>query len=116
MCGNSLLEEFEGIKFYNGEEETQATLLPLDPEKQKKVETLKNKVKEYFSVHDDKDKLKKRKEINDIKDWLVRSALEKRRRELTVQHKGEEAKANMLDEKSRKQYLAGFSKWLGSSS
>ena len=116
MCGNSLLEEFEGIKFYNGEEETQATLLPLDPEKQKKVETLKNKVKEYFSVHDDKDKLKKRKEINDIKDWLIGTALEKRRKDLTAQHKGEEAKANMLDEKSRKQYLSGFSKWLGSSS
>src|SRR3989344_3281479 len=114
MCGNSLLEEFEGIKFYNGDE-TQATLL-VDPEKEKKIEALKKKVKEYFSVHDDKEKLKKRKEINEIKDWLVRSALEKRRRELTVQHKGEEAKANMLDEKSRKQYLAGFSKWLGSSS
>lgn len=116
MCGNSLLEEFEGVKFYNGENELQATLLPVEPEKQKKVEALKNKVKEYFSVHDDKDKLKKRKEINDIKDWLVRSALEKRRHELTAQHKGEEAKANMLDEKSRKKYLAGFSKWLDSSS
>ncbi len=116
MCGNSLLEEFEGIKFYNGENEAQATLLPVEPEKQKKIESLKKKVKEYFSVHDDKDKLKKRKEINEIKDWLVRSALEKRRHELTAQHKGEEAKANMLDEESRKKYLAGFSKWLDSSS
>ncbi len=116
MCGNSLLEEFEGVKFYNGENELQATLLPVEPEKQKKIELLKRMVKEYFSVHDDKDKLKKRKEINDIKDWLVRSALEKRRHELTVQHKGEEAKANMLDEKSRKKYLAGFSRWLDSSS
>lgn len=116
MCGNSLLEEFEGVKFYNGEQETQATLLPIDPEKQKKVDLLKKKVKEYFSIHDDKEKLKKRKEINDIKDWLIGTALEKRRRDLTAQHKGEEAKANMLDEKSRKQYLSGFSKWLGSSS
>ncbi|MAF14238.1 MAG: hypothetical protein CMI53_05125, partial [Parcubacteria group bacterium] len=116
MCGNSLLEEFEGVKFYNGENELQATLLPVEPEKRKKIESLKKKVKEYFSVHDDKDKLKKRKEINDVKDWLVRSALEKRRQEITTQHKGEEAKANMLDEKSRKKYLAGFSKWLDSSS
>ena len=116
MCGNSLLEEFEGVKFYNGENETQATLLPIDPEKQKKVDLLKNKVKEYFSVHDDKDKLKKRKEINDIKDWLIGTALERRHKDLTARHKSEEAKANMLDEKSRKKYLDGFSKWLGSSS
>lgn len=116
MCGNSLLEEFEGVKFYNGEQETQATLLPIDPEKQKRVDLLKKKVKEYFSIHDDKEKIKKRKEINDIKDWLIGTALERRRRDLTAQHKSEEAKANMLDEKSRKQYLSGFSKWLGSSS
>ena len=115
MCGNSLLEEFEGIKVYNGENETQATLL-VDQEKERKVEALRKKVKEYFSVHDDKEKLKKRKEINDIKDWLIGTALERRRRDLTAQHKSEETKANMLDKKSRKQYLAGFSKWLGSSS
>ena len=116
MCGNSLLEEFEGIKFYNGEKETQATLLPVDPEKEKKVEALRKKVKEYFSIHDDKEKLKKRKEINDIKDWLIGTALERRHRDITALHKSEQAKANMLDEKSRKQYLGGFSKWLGSSS
>lgn len=109
MCGNSLLEEFEGVKFYNGENESQATLLPVEPEKQKKIEALKKKVKEYFSVHDDKDKLKKRKEINDIKDWLVRSALEKRQRDLTLQRKAEESKANVLDKKNREKYLAGWS-------
>lgn len=116
MCGNSLLEEFEGIKFYNGEKETQATLLPVDPEKEKKVEALRKKVKEYFSIHDDKEKLKKRKEINDIKDWLIGTALKKRHKDITSQTKEAESRANMLDEKSRKQYLSGFSKWLGSSS
>lgn len=116
MCGNSLLEEFEGVKFYNGEEETQATLLPVDPEKQKKVEALKKKVKEYFSVHDDNDKLKKRKEINGIKDWLIGTALKRRYQDLASQRKEGESRANMLDEKNRKQYLDGFSKWLGSSS
>ncbi|MBI2628191.1 MAG: N-6 DNA methylase [Candidatus Niyogibacteria bacterium] len=114
MCGNSLLEEFEGIKFYNGEKETQASLLT-DPEKDKKVEALRKKVKEYFSIHDDKEKLKKRKEINDIKDWLIGTALQKRYRDLASQKKEAESRANMLDEKSRKQYLSGFSKWLGSS-
>ena len=116
MCGNSLLEEFEGIKFYNGEKETQATLLPVDPEKEKKVEALRKKVKEYFGIHDDKEKLKKRKEINDIKDWLIGTALKKRHQDITSQTKEAESRANMLDEKSRKQYLDGFSKWLGSSS
>lgn len=115
MCGNSLLEEFEGIKFYNGEKETQASLLT-DPEKEKKIEALRKKVKEYFSIHDDKEKLKKRKEINDIKDWLIGTALERRHRDITALHKNEQAKADMLDEKSRHKYLAGFSKWLGSSS
>jgi len=115
MCGNSLLEEFEGIKFYNGEQETQASLLT-DPEKEKKIEALRKKVKEYFNIHDDKEKLKKRKEINDIKDWLIGTALERRHRDISAQHKVEQQKANMLDEKSRKQYLSGFSKWLGSSS
>jgi len=115
MCGNSLLEEFEGIKFYNGEKETQASLL-VDQEKDKKIEALRKKVKEYFSIHDDKEKLKKRKEINDIKDWLIGTALQKRYRDLASQKKEAESRANMLDEKSRKQYLSGFSKWLGSSS
>jgi len=115
MCGNSLLEEFEGIKFYNGEKETQASLL-VDQEKEKKIEALRKKVREYFSIHDDKEKLKKRKEINDIKDWLIGTALQKRYRDLASQKKEAESRANMLDEKSRKQYLSGFSKWLGSSS
>jgi type II restriction/modification system DNA methylase subunit YeeA len=115
MCGNSLLEEFEEIKFYNDEKETQVTLL-VDLEQEKKVEALRKKIKEYFSIHDDKEKLKKRKEINDIKDWLIGTALQKRYRDLALQKKEAESRANMLDEKSRKQYLSSFSKWLGSSS
>ena len=98
MCGNSLLEEFEEIKFYNDEKEIQGTLL-VDLEQEKKVEALRKKVKEYFSIHDDKEKLKKRKEINDIKDWLIRTALQKRYRDLDLQKKKAESRANMLDEK-----------------
>jgi len=110
MCGNSLLEEFEGVKFYNGENiEPQATLL-VDTEKQKKITKLKKKVKEYFNIHDDKEKQQKRKEINDIKDWLIRSALEKRKQDLVAQRKNEESKANMLDKKSREKYLTFWSK------
>lgn len=108
MCGNSLLEEFEGVKFYNGENaEQQATLL-VDTEKQEKIAKLKKKVREYFDIHDDKGKQQKRKEINDIKDWLVRSALEKRKQDLASQRKNEESKANMLDKKSREKYLASW--------
>jgi len=117
MCGNSLLEEFEGVKFYNGENiEQQATLL-VDTDKQEKITELKEKVKEYFNIHDDKEKQQKRKEINDIRDWLIRSALEKRKQDLVAQRKNEEAKANMLDKKSREKYLTFWSKnFLGSES
>ena len=108
MCGNSLLDEYEGVKFYNGEDSAQQASLLVDTEKQKKVAELKKKVKEYFDIHDDKEKQAKRKEINDIKDWLVRSALEKRKHDLAAQRKSEEVKANMLDKKSREQYLASW--------
>jgi hypothetical protein len=109
MCGNSLLEEFEGVKFYNGDNgEHQATLL-VDSQKQEKVVELEKKVKEYFDIHDDVEKKAKRKEINDIKDWLIRSALEKRKRDLVVQRKTEESKANMLNQKSRERYLSSWS-------
>jgi hypothetical protein len=108
MCGNSLLEEYEGVKFYNGDgNEQQATLL-VDTGKQEKITELKKKVKEYFDIHDDKEKQTKRKEINDVKDWLVRSALEKRKQDLAAQRKSEEAKADMLDKKSREKYLASW--------
>src|SRR3989339_646041 len=108
MCGNSLLEEYEGVKFYNGDgNEQQATLL-VDIGKQEKITELKKKVKEYFDIHDDKEKQTKRKEINDVKDWLVRSALEKRKQDLVAQRKNEEAKADMLDKKSREKYLASW--------
>ncbi|MFH1827603.1 MAG: N-6 DNA methylase, partial [bacterium] len=108
MCGNSLLEEYEGIKFYNGEENGQQATLLVDTDKQEKITELKKKIKEYFDIHDDKEKQAKRKEINDIKDWLVRSALERRKRDLATQRKSEEAKANMLDQKSREKYLVGW--------
>lgn len=109
MCGNSLLEEFEGVKFYNGDNgEHQATLL-VDSQKQEKVAELEKKVKQYFDIHDDAEKKAKRKEINDIKDWLIRSALEKRKRDLAAQRKTEELKANMLDQRSRERYLSSWS-------
>jgi len=108
MCGNSLLEEYEDVKFYNGEDGAQQASLLVDTDKQKQVAELKKKVKEYFDIHDDKEKQAKRKEINDIKDWLVRSALEKRKHDLAAQRKNEEAKANMLDKKSRERYLASW--------
>jgi len=107
MCGNSLLEEFEGIKFYNGDDEREPSLFK-DTEKQRKISELKKKIEEYFDIHDDEEKRKKRKEINDIKDWLIKTALEKRREELARYRKSEEAKLNILDEKSRKKY---FSNW-----
>ena len=108
MCGNSLLEEYEGVKFYNGEENGQQATLLVDTGKQEKIVELEKKVKDYFDIHDDKEKQAKRKEINDIKDWLVRSALEKRKKDLATQRKNEEAKANMLDQKSREKYLASW--------
>jgi adenine-specific DNA-methyltransferase len=108
MCGNSLLEEFEGVKFYIGDDEKQELGLFKDTKKQEKISELKNKVEEYFDIHDDEEKRNKRKEINDIKDWLIKTALEKRRKELANYRKKEESKLNMFNEESRKKY---FENW-----
>ena len=108
MCGNSLLDEFEGVRFYNGDNEKQDLDLFKDTKKQEKIAELKKKVEEYFDIHDDEEKRSKRKEINDIKDWLIKTALEKRRKELASHRKSEEAKLNMFDEENRKKY---FSNW-----
>jgi hypothetical protein len=108
MCGNSLLEEFEGVRFYSGEGGKHGQVLFKDTKKQEKVIELENKVREYFDIHDDEEKRGKRKEINDIKDWLIRTALEKRRKELANYRKSEEAKLNMFDEKNREQYFSNF--------
>jgi len=108
MCGNSLLEEFEGVRFYNGDDEKQDIELFKDTKKQEKIAELKKKVEEYFDIHDDEEKRSKRKEINDIKDWLIKTALEKRKKELASHRKSEEANLNMFDEENRKKY---FSNW-----
>jgi adenine-specific DNA-methyltransferase len=105
MCGNSLLEEFEGARFYNGDGEMQDLGLFKDTKKQEKISELKNMVEEYFDIHDDEKKRNKRKEINDIKDWLIKTALEKRRKELARHRKSEESKLNMFNEESRKKYF-----------
>ncbi|MDD3150668.1 MAG: TaqI-like C-terminal specificity domain-containing protein [Candidatus Gastranaerophilales bacterium] len=108
MCGNSLLEEFEGVRFYTGDDEKQDFGLFKDTKKQEKIVELKKKVEEYFDIHDDEEKRSKRKEINDIKDWLIKTALEKRRKELASYRKSEESKLNMFNEESRKKY---FENW-----
>ncbi len=111
MCGNSLLEEFEGVKFYNDEKAEQQGVLLIDTEKSKKVIELQNKVKEYFDIHDGKEKLQKRKEINDIKDWLIRSVLEKRKQGLANKRKEAEYQvANLKTEKDRKKH---YDSWAG---
>lgn len=114
MCGNSLLEEYEGIKFYNGETESQATLLPEEPEKHKKIIELKKKTREYFELYDISEKRKKRDEINKLKDWLIKTALEAKKKRILEYKKEEERKANMLDKKSREHYLSSFGDWLKS--
>jgi hypothetical protein len=108
MCGNSLLEEFEGVRFYNGNDEKKDLGLFKDTKKQEKIAELKKRVEEYFDIHDDVEKRSKRKEINDIKDWLIKTALERRRKELASYRKTEESKLNMFNEESRKKY---FENW-----
>lgn len=105
MCGNSLLEEFEGVRFYNGDNGKQDLGSFKDTKKREKITELKKKVEEYFDIHDDAEKQNKRKEINDIKDWLIRTALEKRRKELAKHRKSEESKLNMFNEESCKNIL-----------
>jgi len=111
MCGNSLLEEFEGAKLYNNEKVEQQVTLLVDTKKQKKILELKKKVKEYFDIHDDKEKQQKRKAINNIKDWLIRSALEQRKQDLRDKRKKAEYEiANLRTQKDRTKH---FEKWAG---
>ena len=102
MCGNSLLEEFEGVKFYDGD--TDEVSLFKD-ERRQKIQELREKVKGYFNIYDDKEKHKKREEINKLKDWFIKATLEKRRKEITRERRKIEAKADMFQEKNRQEYF-----------
>jgi len=115
MCGNSLLEEFEGVKFYNGDANEGQGVLLGDPEKDKKIKELEEKIKGYFNIHDDKVKKEKQKEINSIKDWLIRSALEKKKKHMEAEEKKAKDQANWLDEKSRNKFLIEWGSKLVSS-
>lgn len=115
MAGNSLLEEYEGVSFYEDEVETGQSELLTDPtrtSRKGRIEDLKKKLAEYFSIHDDEAKRTKRAEINVAKDWLIRSALEKKQREIGAMLESEKEKADMLDERSRGKYLATFGAWM----
>jgi adenine-specific DNA-methyltransferase len=102
MCGNSLLEEFEEVRFYDGGAD-EASLFKDD--RKQKIQELREKVKEYFKVYDDKQKRKKRDEINKLKDWFIKATLEKRRKEITRERKKIEAKADMFNAKNRGEYF-----------
>jgi len=107
MCGNSLLEEFEGIKFYDGSSD-EASLFK--DERKQKIQELKKKVQEYFDISDDKEKRRKREEINKLKDWFIKATLEKRRKEITRERRKIEAKADMFQEKNRQEYFTAQGK------
>ncbi len=107
MCGNSLLEEFEGVRFYDGS--TDEISLFKDERKQK-IQELREKVKGYFNIYDEKEKRKKREEINKLKDWFIKATLEKRRKEITAQRRRIETTANMFEEKGRQDYFTTQSK------
>jgi type II restriction/modification system DNA methylase subunit YeeA len=110
MTGNSLIEEFKGIKFYNGDDKNlQNSLLPFDNDYRRKTKELELKIKEYFDLHDDEAKKKKRSEINVLKDWFIRSSLEARKKQIQAELEKERQKANMLNEKNRREYLAMWS-------
>jgi len=102
MCGNSLLEEFEGVRFYDGTTD-EASLFK--DERKQKIQELREKVREYFNVYDEKEKRKRREEINKLKDWFIKTTLEKRRKEITRERRSIEAKADMFQEKNRAEYF-----------
>ncbi|MEI8349832.1 MAG: TaqI-like C-terminal specificity domain-containing protein [Candidatus Omnitrophota bacterium] len=104
MCGNSLLEEFEGVRFYDGSNGNGEKSLFKD-ERKEKIEELRRKTKEYFNIFDDEEKHNKSKEINKLKDWFIRTTLEKRRKKITLQRKKIEANVNMFNSESQKEYF-----------
>ena len=102
MCGNSLLEEFEGVIFYDGSTEDGSLF---KDERKQKIQELREQVKGYFNIYDEKEKRKKREEINKLKDWFIKATLEKRRKEITRERRKMEAKASMFEEKNRQEYF-----------
>jgi len=115
MCGNSLLEEFEGVKFYGDTEDKSATTDTLfadsfETDYCEKSKKLQNKIKEYFALNDRFDKKRKQKEINDLKDWLIRTPLERQRKQISRRMEEVKSKTDMMNKKSREKYLAQFGK------
>lgn len=107
MCGNSLLEEFEGVRFYDGAAD-EASLFR--DERKQKIQELREKVKDYFNISDDKEKRGKKEEINKLKDWFIKATLEKRRKEITRERKKIESKVDMFQEKNRQEYFTAQGK------
>lgn len=107
MQGNSLLEEFEGIKFFEGNESPGELLI--DHEREKKKEELKEKKLLYFSISDDKEKEVLRKEIKELIDWFVVSALERGRQLLTRKKRDKEAEREQLSKEHREEYWRHWS-------
>lgn len=82
MQGNSLIEEFEGVNFYQDiETENANPLIDFGKERRMKVAELKKKKREYFSaVNSEKRAIKS--EIEQLTEWLVKDSLEVKREEL----------------------------------
>lgn len=79
MQGNSLIEEFEGINFYDNEESDQRSpkLINFNEERQKKIQELEAKKQEYFSAVNS-DKKSTKQEIDGLIKWLVEDSLSQR--------------------------------------
>ncbi len=107
MTGNSLIETFEGINFYEESEDQIKGKLPISNERSRKIEELKSKINEYFNLHDEESKKKKREEINTIKDWLIKKPIEELEEKLKTEIEIETSAAQNAwnDKEKREKYL-----------
>lgn len=101
MQGNSLLEEFEGVQFYDDGDNGHNTTLFNDDEHDKKKELLRNRKHDYFSTSDDKSKIALRNEINELIDWFVRRAVNEELRRVRSMRKAKEEEGRLLSKKDR---------------
>jgi len=105
MCGNSLLEEYDGVKFNIDEEKKlQGELFGGDKTYESKIALLKAEIRNYFYIHNVAEKLIQRKKINDLKDWFIDSALTTRTNQLARELKEANEISGALSEKNRNKF------------
>ncbi|MCC6962533.1 MAG: Eco57I restriction-modification methylase domain-containing protein [candidate division Zixibacteria bacterium] len=110
MQGNSLLEQFEGVRFYEGLNGDGHETLFDDKDQVQKKDQLRWQKREYFSTSDDKSKATLRSRINDLIDWFVRRAVNEELQRVKTLRKAKERERELLKKGDREKH---WEQWAG---